>query len=171
MHASKAFIRGLYHHLVKSSSFKRISPPKRIGIHLSLTECVEFLQLFDWAPHKVANFAGVIALLAGVTMWITSTGWVRKKYFETFYWTHHLYIVFALFLAFHVGDALFNIAFCGLFLFVLDRFLRFCQSRSRVGILSTKLLPCGTFELTLAKSPGTLVPFLFYFFILPWYGR
>jgi ferric-chelate reductase len=135
--------------------------------HLSLIECVGFLQLFDWAPHKVANFAGVIALLAGVAMWITSIGWVRKKYFETFYWTHHLYNVFALFMAFHVGEVLFNIAFCGVFLFVFDRFLRFCQSRSSVGVLSTKLLPCGTFELTLAKSPGTSEPPLFSLFFSP----
>ncbi|KAG0572057.1 hypothetical protein KC19_VG064700 [Ceratodon purpureus] len=122
-------------------------------------------KLFDWAPHKVANFAGVIALLAGVTMWITSIGWVRKKYFETFYWTHHLYIVFALFMTFHIGEVLFNVTFCGLFLFVLDRFLRFCQSRNSVGVLSTKLLPCGTFELTLAKSRGVKYHALSYIYL------
>lgn len=76
-------------------------------------------------------------------------------------------MVFVLFMAFHVGDVLFNIAFCGLFLFVFDRFLRFCQSRSTVGVLSTKLLSCGTFELTLAKPPGTSATYLFSFFFLP----
>uniref|UniRef100_A0A2N9GTJ9 FAD-binding FR-type domain-containing protein n=2 Tax=Fagus sylvatica TaxID=28930 RepID=A0A2N9GTJ9_FAGSY len=39
----------------------------------------------------------------------------------------------------------------GIFLFVLDRFLRFCQSRRTVDIISAKCLPCGTVELILSK--------------------
>lgn len=123
------------------------------------------IKIFDWAPHKVANFAGVIALSAGITMWITSIGWIRKKYFETFYWFHHLYMVFVLFMALHVGAEVFNVAFCGIFLFVFDRFLRFCQSRSRVGVFSTKLLRCGTIELTLAKPPEVKYHALSYIFL------
>lgn len=116
------------------------------------------VQLLEWAPHEIANLPGVIALLAGITMWVTSFGWVRQKYFELFFYTHQLYIVFVVFMAFHVGDFIFNIAFSGLFLFSIDRFLRFCQSRNSVGIISTKLMPCGTYELVIAKPPGT--PFI-----------
>lgn len=119
-----------------------------------------FLQLLEWAPHEIANLPGVIALLAGIAMWVTSFGWVRQKYFELFFYTHQLYIVFVVFMAFHVGDFIFNIAFSGLFLFSFDRFLRFCQSRNSVGIISTKLMPCGTYELVIAKPPGTPSIFL-----------
>lgn len=122
-------------------------------------------KIFNWAPHKVANFAGVIALLAGITMWVTSISWVRKRYFETFFWVHHLYIVFVFFMAFHVGGVLFNVAFCGIFLFVFDRFLRFCQSRGNVGVLTTKLLACGIFELTLIKPPGIKLHALNYIYL------
>ena len=119
-----------------------------------------FLQLLEWAPHEIANLPGVIALLAGIAMWVTSFGWARQKYFELFFYTHQLYIVFVVFMAFHVGDFIFNIAFSGLFLFSFDRFLRFCQSRNSVGIISTKLMPCGTYELVIAKPPGTPSIFL-----------
>ncbi|KAJ7967901.1 Ferric reduction oxidase [Quillaja saponaria] len=50
---------------------------------------------------------------------------------------------------------LFIMAAGGIFLFMLDRFLRFCQSRRTVDIISAKCLPCGTVELVLSK-PGNL---------------
>ncbi|KAJ0977199.1 hypothetical protein J5N97_012673 [Dioscorea zingiberensis] len=37
------------------------------------------------------------------------------------------------------------------FLFILDRFLRFCQSRPSVDIISAACRPCGTTELILSK--------------------
>jgi hypothetical protein len=115
------------------------------------------LQLLSWEPYEIAILPGVISLVAGIMMWVTSLGWVRQKFFELFFYTHQLYIVFMVFMALHVGDFLFSIAFVGFFLFVFDRFLRFCQSRSAVGVLSVKLLPCGTYELVLAKPQGKQV--------------
>lgn len=115
------------------------------------------LQLLSWEPYEIPILPGVIALVAGIMMWVTSLGWVRQKFFELFFYTHQLYIVFMVFMALHVGDFLFSIAFVGFFLFVFDRFLRFCQSRSTVGVLSVKLLPCGTYELVLAKPQGKQV--------------
>ncbi|KAG0558552.1 hypothetical protein KC19_10G036900 [Ceratodon purpureus] len=112
-------------------------------------------RILEWPAHEIANLPGLIALLAGIAMWVTSFGWVRNKYnFELFFYTHQLYIVFVVFMAFHVGDFIFNMCFAGLFLFTFDRFLRFCQSRSNTGILSSKLLPCGTYELVIAKPQG-----------------
>jgi hypothetical protein len=93
----------------------------------------------------------VISLLAGLLMWMTSLHQVRKQNFELFFYTHQLYVIFVVFLALHVGDFLFSMAAGGIFLFVLDRFLRFCQSRRTVDIISAKCLPCGTVELILSK--------------------
>ncbi|GLU06082.1 hypothetical protein SLE2022_231450 [Rubroshorea leprosula] len=112
-------------------------------------------ELLEWKNIGVANLAGVISLLAGLLMWFTSFHPVRRNYFELFFYTHQLYIVFVVFLALHVGDFVFSIAAGGIFLFVLDRFLRFCQSRRTVDILSAKCLPSGTVELILSK-PGNL---------------
>lgn len=97
---------------------------------------------------------GVISLVAGLLMWVTSLQYVRKHYFELFFYTHQLYIVFVVFLALHVGDYLFSIVAGGIFLFILDRFLRFCQSRRTVDVISAKSFPCGTLELVLSKPPS-----------------
>ncbi|XWS66102.1 hypothetical protein CRYUN_Cryun05aG0171500 [Craigia yunnanensis] len=108
-------------------------------------------ELLEWKNIGVANLPGVISLLAGLFMWVTSLHPVRKDYFELFFYTHQLYVVFVVFLALHVGEFLFSIVAGGIFIFMLDRFLRFCQSRRTVDVLSAKCLPCGTVELVLSK--------------------
>ncbi|KAL8116924.1 hypothetical protein AgCh_023198 [Apium graveolens] len=112
-------------------------------------------ELLDWKNIGIANLPGVISLSAGLLMWVTSLPPVRRVQFELFFYTHQLYVVFVIFLALHVGDFVFSIAAAGIFLFMLDRFLRFFQSRSTVDIVSAKCLPCGTVELILSK-PASL---------------
>ncbi|XP_030450273.1 ferric reduction oxidase 7, chloroplastic-like [Syzygium oleosum] len=108
-------------------------------------------EILEWRDYGVANLPGVISLSAGLLMWVTSLSPVRKKQFELFFYTHQLYIVFVIFMALHVGDFIFSIAAGGIFLFVIDRFLRFCQSRRTVDVISTTCLPCGTVELVFSK--------------------
>lgn len=108
-------------------------------------------EIREWRNIGVANFPGVISLLAGLLMWVTSLHPVRKNYFELFFYTHQLYVIFVVFLALHVGDFIFSMAAGAVFLFILDRFLRFCQSRTTVDIISAVCRPCGTVELVLSK--------------------
>ncbi|XP_031103586.1 ferric reduction oxidase 6-like [Ipomoea triloba] len=108
-------------------------------------------ELLAWKHIGIANLPGVISLAAGLVMWATSMPGVRRINFELFFYTHQLYIVFVVFLALHVGDFVFSISAAGIFLFMLDRFLRFCQSRRIVDVLSAKCFPCGTVELVLSK--------------------
>uniref|UniRef100_A0A1J3IPT1 ferric-chelate reductase (NADH) n=1 Tax=Noccaea caerulescens TaxID=107243 RepID=A0A1J3IPT1_NOCCA len=110
--------------------------------------------LFQWRTKGIAVLPGVISLVAGLLMWVTSLHYMRTHYFELFFYTHQLYIVFVVFLALHVGDFIFSIVAGGIFLFILDRFLRFCQSRRTVDVISAKSLPCGTLELVLSKPPN-----------------
>ncbi|KAL1320511.1 hypothetical protein HN51_065191 [Arachis hypogaea] len=111
-------------------------------------------ELIQWKDIGVANLPGVIALIAGLFMWVTSLPGVRTWNFELFFYTHQLYIIFVVFLALHVGDFVFTMAAGGIFLFILDRFLRFCQSRRTVKVVSSRCLPCGTVELVLSKPPN-----------------
>ncbi|XP_061988853.1 ferric reduction oxidase 7, chloroplastic isoform X1 [Rosa rugosa] len=108
-------------------------------------------EILSWTDIGIAILPGVISLLAGLLMWVTSMPPVRKLNFELFFYTHQLYVIFVVFLALHVGDFLFAFAAGGIFIFLLDRFLRFCQSRRVVDIISAKCLPCGTVELVVAK--------------------
>ncbi|KAI3947465.1 hypothetical protein MKW92_049155 [Papaver armeniacum] len=116
-------------------------------------------EMLQWNDFGVANLPGVISLAAGLLMWITSFHPVRKQYFELFFYTHQLYVVFFVFMALHAGDFVFSIAAGGIFLFLLDRFLRFCQSRKTVDMLSATCLPCGTVELVISK-PKILIKVL-----------
>ena len=126
-----------------------------------------FMQIWTWYEVGVADLAGVISLLAGLLMRVTSLYPVRKHKFEFFFYTHQLYVIFVVFLALHVGDYAFSMTFGGIFLFVLDRFMRFCQSRRTVDIISAKCLPCGTLELILSKprSNNTSSPQIYSFLI------
>lgn len=108
-------------------------------------------KILEWKDDEIANLPGVISLLAGLLMWVTSLHPVRKNYFELFFYTHQLYVVFIVFLAMHVGDFIFCMAAGAVFLFILDRFLRFCQSRTTVDIISAACRPCGTIELVFSK--------------------
>lgn len=113
-----------------------------------------FMQIVEWKSDGGANLAGVICYIFGLLIWVTTLPPVRKRYFELFFYTHQLYVLFVIFLALHIGDTNFSKVFGGIFLFMLDRFLRFCQSRMTVNIISMKSLPCGTVKLVLSK-PGS----------------
>jgi len=84
---------------------------------------IQFVHVLEWQPYFIVNLPGVIALIADIAMWMTSINYVQNNYnFELFFYTHQLYIIFVLFLAFHVGDFIFNTTFIGLFLLTFDQF-------------------------------------------------
>ncbi|GLT66384.1 hypothetical protein SLA2020_387510 [Shorea laevis] len=108
-------------------------------------------QIRRWQSNGIAYLPGVILLAIGLLLWATALRPVRKQYFELFYYTHHLYILFVIFLALHAGPLFLSIAAGGIFLFMLDRFLRFCQSRTRVRVISVTSFPCRVVRLVLSK--------------------
>ncbi|PKI63527.1 hypothetical protein CRG98_016194 [Punica granatum] len=110
------------------------------------------MQLLEWSSTYVSNLAGTIAIIFAIAMWATSFRPVRRKMFEVFFYTHHLYILYIVFYVLHVGAAYFCMIIPGIFLFVIDRYLRFLQSRKRAPLLSARLLPFGLVELNFAKS-------------------
>lgn len=100
--------------------------------------------------------AGEVALLSGLVMWITSHSVVRRKLFELFFYTHHMYIVFVSFFVLHVGFAYSCIMLPGVYLFLIDRFLRFLQSQQRVRLITARVLPSQVVELNFSKDPSKL---------------
>ena len=107
------------------------------------------MQMLEWSSTYVSNVAGEIAIVFAIVIWVTSLNRVRRKMFEVFFYTHHLYILFIIFYILHVG-----VAYLCMILFLIDRYLRFLQSRDRARMLSARVLPCGVVELNLSKSPG-----------------
>ncbi|WJX20715.1 ferric-chelate reductase (NADH) [Trifolium repens] len=49
-------------------------------------------EIFKWNKVGISNVAGVVALLAGLTMWTTTLPLIRRKFFEIFFYTHHLFL-------------------------------------------------------------------------------
>ncbi|CAL5400972.1 unnamed protein product [Camellia sinensis] len=121
-------------------------------IYWSVTH--QLSEMLKWDKTGVSNVAGEMALLCGLVMWVTTLPKIRKKMFELFFYTHHLYILFIFFFILHVGISYSCMMLPGLYLFVIDRFLRFLQSRRGVRLVSARVLPCETLELNFSKSRG-----------------
>ncbi|CAN1294295.1 Ferric reduction oxidase 8, mitochondrial [Linum perenne] len=111
-------------------------------------------EIWRWQETGRVYLAGEIALVVALVMWITSLPQIRRKRFEIFYYTHHLYIVFFIFFLFHAGDRHFYTIFAGVFLFALDKLLRVVQSRPQTYIHSACLFPSRAIELILPKDPS-----------------
>lgn len=110
--------------------------------------------MLQWSSTYLSNIAGVIAFVVSLGMWATSFDQIRRKFFEVFFYAHHLYILYVFFYILHVGVAYFCMILPGIFLFLIDRYLRFLQSRRRARLFSARLLPNGSMELTFSKNPG-----------------
>lgn len=110
-------------------------------------------EMWRWQKTGRIYLAGEAALVTGLVIWITSLPQIRRKQFEIFYYTHHLYIVFLVFFLFHGGDRHFYMVFPGIFLFALDKLIRIIQSRPETCILSARVFPCKAIELVLPKDP------------------
>lgn len=114
------------------------------------------LQMLKWDKVGVSNVAGEIALLAGLAMWATTIPRIRRKFFELFFYTHYLYIIFVIFFVLHVGISYSCMMLPGFYLFFVDRYLRFLQSRKSVRLISSRVLSCDSVELNFSKKPGKL---------------
>lgn len=109
-------------------------------------------EMLKWGDHYVANIAGEMSLLCGLVMWMTTYPSIRRKMFDLFLYTHYLYIFFIIFFILHIGIGFATIMLPGLYLFVIDRYLRFLQSKENVQLVSARVLPCDTIELHFSKS-------------------
>lgn len=112
------------------------------------------MQFVKWQRTGIANLPGVISLVAGLLMWPTSLAYVRRRFFNVFFSVHQLYIVFFAFAAWHLGITCTAFFLGGAFLFFIDRFLRFLQSRKAIQGVTARVLPTGIVELKLPVSPG-----------------
>ncbi|KAL8111532.1 hypothetical protein AgCh_019299 [Apium graveolens] len=111
-------------------------------------------KMLEWRKAGVSNVAGEISLLFGLGLWVTTFPRIRRKMFELFFYTHYLYIFFIIFFIFHLDFDYFFYMLPGFYLFMVDRFLRFLQSRHCAQLVSACILPCKTVELNFSKSQG-----------------
>ncbi|XP_024977285.1 ferric reduction oxidase 4-like [Cynara cardunculus var. scolymus] len=121
-------------------------------IYWAITD--QMALMLEWSRTYVSNVAGEIAFILALVMWVTSIPRVRRKMFELFFYAHQTYILYLFFYIIHVGVAYFCLILPGIFLFLIDRYLRFLQSRTNVRVVAARLLPCDTLELNFTKIAG-----------------
>ncbi|XP_027935096.1 ferric reduction oxidase 4-like isoform X1 [Vigna unguiculata] len=123
-------------------------------IYWAITD--QMKESLEWSKTYVSNVAGVIASSIALAMWVPSFPRLRRKMFELFFYTHHLYTLYILFYAIHVGVEYLCMIAPGIFLFLVDRHLRFLQSRQNARLLSARILPSAVVELNFSKTPDLL---------------
>ncbi|KAG5153784.1 hypothetical protein JHK82_011753 [Glycine max] len=111
-------------------------------------------EIWKWQKTGRIYLAGEIALVVGLVIWVTSLPQIRRRKFEIFYYTHHLYAFFPVFFLFHAGDRHFYTVFPGIFLFSLDKPIRIIQSSPKTCMVSARILPSRAVELILPEDPG-----------------
>ncbi|XP_019432218.1 PREDICTED: ferric reduction oxidase 2-like [Lupinus angustifolius] len=111
-------------------------------------------QMLKWDKVGISNLAGEIALTFGLIMWIATIPRIRRKFFELFFYTHYLYILFIVFFIFHVGITYAFLMLPSFYLFLVDRCIRFLQSRHQVRLVSARVLTCEAVELNFSKGHG-----------------
>ncbi|XP_042486010.1 ferric reduction oxidase 2-like [Macadamia integrifolia] len=111
-------------------------------------------EMLKWDKVGVSNIAGEVSLLSGLVLWATTFPRIRRKMFELFFYTHHFYILFIIFFILHVGIVYACMMLPCFYLFLVDRYLRFLQSRKSIRLVSARVLSCETVELNFSKSPG-----------------
>ncbi|KAG2331058.1 hypothetical protein Bca52824_002238 [Brassica carinata] len=100
----------------------------------------EISQMVTWSKTEMSNVAGEIALLSGLVIFLLQSLPLQ------------VYIIFMFFYVLHKGVAFCFIVFPGFYMFMVDRFLSFLQSRDNVRLLSARVLPSNTVELTFSKA-------------------
>ncbi|KAK6804568.1 hypothetical protein RDI58_002352 [Solanum bulbocastanum] len=111
-------------------------------------------EMLTWDPHYISNVPGELGLLVGLILWATTFPAIRRRMFELFFYTHYLYILFMVFYLLHTGMFYACIMLPGFFLFLIDRYLRFLQSKQKVRLISARVLTCETVELNFSKISG-----------------
>ncbi|XP_027929861.1 ferric reduction oxidase 2-like isoform X2 [Vigna unguiculata] len=121
-------------------------------IYWALTH--QLSKMLEWKRIGISNVSGEVSLVAGLLMWIAAIPRIRRKAFEVFFYTHYLYILFIVFFIFHVGFSYACTMLPAFYLFLVDRYLRFLQSRYQVPLISARVLPCKTLQLNFSKTHG-----------------
>ena len=83
---------------------------------------------------------GLVAWIALCLIFITSIGFIRRKWFELFYYPHVLFLVFVIGAMIHASRGP-EFLVPGLVLWVLDRVIRFVFNFSKIKITSVKQYP------------------------------
>lgn len=99
----------------------------------------------------VQNLFGQLSLLLFTLMIVTSFGFVRRRLYEVFYYSHHLYIPAIAFACMHYGNLVMWL-FPSMSLYLIHRILAFRQSSVPCDVVEFKPIPGGIVRLVFRRS-------------------
>ncbi|ORY45583.1 hypothetical protein BCR33DRAFT_716248 [Rhizoclosmatium globosum] len=113
----------------------------------------------EWGDHDFVGVTGIVATAALLIITLTSLDFVRRKYFNVFFYTHFLVFIFILFAYFHASNCIYYIL-PGLFMYTVDGFMRLYSRYSPRDKVSNVIFEdCGYVTLTIAtKKAATVRP-------------
>ena len=122
----------------------------------SLIECCIIEELKQWSEENVSkcctnDCCGIFHDYLGDELSVDS-----RKMFEVFCYTHRFYTLYIIFYLIHVKVVYVRFIFPGIFLWVIDWYLRFLQLQRRVNLVSAHHLPCGVVEQNFLRTPGLI---------------
>eukprot|EP00644_Phytophthora_capsici_P005704 jgi/Phyca11/97734/e_gw1.2.748.1 len=102
---------------------------------------------------RLQNFCGQLALLCCIVIGVTSLSPIRRKYYDVFYYCHHLFIFVLFFSALHFSQFVIWMypAVC---LYVMHRILARSQSRMPCEVVDLEAIPGEITRLVFRRSPG-----------------
>ncbi|ETI37495.1 hypothetical protein F441_16337 [Phytophthora nicotianae CJ01A1] len=102
---------------------------------------------------RLQNFCGQLALLCCLIIGVTSLSPIRRKYYDVFYYCHHLFILVLFLSALHFSQFVIWMypAVC---LYVMHRILARSQSRMPCEVVDLEAIPGEITRLVFRRSPG-----------------
>lgn len=103
---------------------------------------------------RFINFCGQMALLCSLIIGVTSLSPIRRRYYEVFYYSHHLFIFVLFFAALHFSQFVIWM-YPGVCLFVMHRMLSNTQSRVPCEVVDLEAIPGEITRLVFRRAPGS----------------
>ncbi|CEG37108.1 hypothetical protein F443_16526 [Plasmopara halstedii] len=102
---------------------------------------------------RLQNFCGQLALLCCGIIGVTSLNPIRRKYYDLFYYCHHLFILVLFFSALHFSQFVIWM-YPPVCLYVMHRILARSQSRIPCEVVDLEAIPGEITRLVFRRSPG-----------------
>lgn len=102
---------------------------------------------------RFQNFTGQLALLSCLIIGLTSFPYVRRHYYDVFYYAHHLFLVVFFVTALHFSSFVIWM-YPGVCLYVLHRILSKSQSRVPCEVVDLEAIPGEITRLVFRRSHG-----------------
>lgn len=102
---------------------------------------------------RFQNFTGQVAMLCCLIIGLTSVPYVRRHYYDVFYYAHHLFILVFIATALHFSSFVIWM-YPGVCLYAMHRILSNSQSRVACEVVDLEAIPGEITRIVFRRSPG-----------------